>query len=621
MIKRTLFILFSLLMLWAVLPAAAQPLPASPWYAVVYQPETDTLHWINAGGEQGSMPRPHLPNEAQYRDLRISPNGRTLVIVSQLNSGFEGIGIYDFETGAFLQAHQAQAGESINLGGENIFTANSQYFAAGFFSGDFASPAWRVILFEAQTGVATAFIDQTHPNAPQVQLSAPAVQYLDATSVHFQLIPQSVGGASIWPAYAWQVFGFDPALPAISPSPYVYADTQVQLLTGEVVTSYNDTNFPPADQNGLLPNQNAIGRGVISTGSPLATIHADSTRSNLAARWAKGNEWVLFLSDDIQGNRNWNIALTAGTPGNNSYMPFDPQFTKAYGTSDGYLVINTANNLFYTNGFLPNTALNIAQLTASSEVVYVTPMGINFALAQIPDVGLAPDNPGVVVTSPPPALPECLQAPAQRVFVGNDARVLLSMTTLNVRQSPNGALLTTFSAGDTFSITNGPACADGLYWWQVNRFGTVGWVAEGTAAGYFIEPYNGAVPPVDNPTNTPAPPLPPGPGDELANPEVDGAEVGCERAPSNRLSVGEQAIIGSSYNPRFSAAGSVMPYLIPEGATLSIIAGPVCADGLRWWQVVGNAVPQGTNVQPSNGPFWVPDGNGRRIGRLLRPAS
>ena len=635
MAKRSIFILIALFMLWVMPVSAAQLLPASPWYTVVYQPESDTLHWINAAGEQASLPRPTLPGEAQYRDLRIAPNGRTLVMVSTLTSGLEGLGIYDLATGAFVQAHQAQPGETINLGGENIFTANSQYFAVGFSSGDFASPAWRVILFETQTGSATAFIDHTHPNAPQVQLSAPAVQYLDATAVHFQLIPQSVGGALNWPAYAWQVFGFDPAQPAISPSPYTYANTQVNLLTGEVVASYTDAAFPAAQQNGPLPNQNAIGKGQIGNGSALATIHADGTRSHLAARWAKGSEWVLFLSDDSQSNRHWNIALANGTPGNNSYMPFDPQFIQTYGTGDGYLLVNNTYNLFYTNGFMPNTALNIAQLTPASQIVYVTPAGANFMLDQLPDsggpvVGITPTNAAVIVTSPPPVAADCSQAPAQRVGVGGQARVVLSMNLLNVRQSPNGAILTTFNGGDSFSITNGPACADGLYWWQVNRFGTTGWVAEGTASGYFIEPFDGAAPPpppppaVDTATDTPVPPPPPppaGPQEESGgNADDSASEPGCGRARANILAVGMTARLGNDYNPRSGPNGSVLPYVLAQGTNVNIVAGPVCADGLRWWTVVGSGIPRATNVQPSSGPFWMPDSTGR-IGRLLRPVS
>src|SRR5689334_5188358 len=90
-VRSILALLTGLLIVAGVVPAQAQPtmatdrtlnaqlnaqgLVSTPWYAVVYQPATNTLHWVNAAGEQVVLPRPTLPDEAQYRDLRISPNG------------------------------------------------------------------------------------------------------------------------------------------------------------------------------------------------------------------------------------------------------------------------------------------------------------------------------------------------------------------------------------------------------------------------------------------------------------------------------------------------------------------------------------------------------------------
>lgn len=584
-----LSILFGLLVMLVAVPTQAQQLlPNSPWYAVVYQPESDTLHWINAAGEQASMPRPTLPDEAQYLDLRISPNGRTMVMTAELNSGLRALGIYDFEAGAWLQTHQAQQDESIHLGGANIFTANSQYFAVGLFSGDFASPAWRVILFEAQTGNASAFIDHIHPEAPDVQLSAPVVQYLDGAYVHFQLIPQSVGGAANWPAYAWRAFGFDPELPTISESPYTRENVQVLPLTGQVVMSYTDDAFAVAPPDGQTPNFNAIGAGVIANGGALTTIHADGTRYHLSARWAKGGDWILFLSDDATGNRYWNAILADGTPGNNSHMPFDPQFVDVYGTSDGYLVINDAHTLMYTNGFMPNTALTIAQLTATSDVVYVTPIGVNFALDSLGGGGNqaivnTPTVPAPVVVTitplPPtetPAAPtDCSDAPGQRVSIGVQARVIPSVGGLNLRTNPNGAIILTLTGGDVFDIIGGPICDGGLYWWQIDRSGTIGWVAEATSSDYFIEPYDGPAP---------VPPAPGG-GNEIAPPNP------CAGALPPRLTVGSSAtIVVDNVRPYNGPSGDFLAMRFYMAGTLvTVNAGPECSGGQYWWLITGQA--------------------------------
>lgn len=609
MIKQSIFILLGLVLAVAIIPTYAQPLPVSSWYVVVYQPETDTLHWINATGEQTSIPRPTLPNEAQYVDLRISPNGQTMVMVSQLKTGFQALGIYDFATGMFLQTHQAEIGESIDLGGQNIFSANSQYFAVGLFSGDFANPAWRVILFESQTGNAIAFIDNTHPDAPQVQLSAPEVQYVDGVFVHFQLIPQSVGGSNTWPAYAWQAFGFDPAISAISESPYTRAGIEIQPLTGKVVTSLIDENYAVAPPNGPSSNLNAIGTGVLTNGGVLTTVHADGTRYHYTTVWAQGGEWILFLTDDIQGNRYWNIVLANGTPGNNSHVPFDPQFVDVFGTSDGYLLINNTHNLFYTNGFMPNTALNIAQLSANSKVVYVTPIGVYFMLEQLANgngqpLALTPTASVFIVTpTPQPAtdipvpVVNCATAPPQRVGIGTQARVLPSMGGLNLRQNPNGTILATLNGGDTFSIIGASICDQGLHWWQIDRFGTIGWLAEGTSTGYFIEPYAG--PPVADVADTPVPPP------VVENPP---APV-CGSALASRLSVGSNAtILVDQLRPHNGPSGETLARkFFMSGTSVNVTAGPECSGGQFWWLVSGSVKIGRIGNKTENVQAWIPE--------------
>src|SRR5690606_2622536 len=88
-------------------------LPNSAWYAVAWVRDSDSLHWINADGEQGSIERPTWTEEAANTEpwIHISANGRILVQIVQQANGYEGIGFYDIEAGQFLNTHQAQAGE------------------------------------------------------------------------------------------------------------------------------------------------------------------------------------------------------------------------------------------------------------------------------------------------------------------------------------------------------------------------------------------------------------------------------------------------------------------------------------------------------------------------------
>lgn len=605
---------------------AQQTLPLSAWYAIVHQPETDTLHWLNVAGEQAVLPRPNLPDEAQYRGLRIAPNGRSMVIAAQLTNGLEALGIYDFAAGRFVQTHQAQPGEVISLGGGNIFSANSQYFAVGLFSGDFAAPAWRVIVFDSATGDAEAFIDHTHPDAPEVQLSAPEVQYLDGTSVHFQMVPQGVGAWHTWPAYAWRAFGFDPTLPLISESPYTGAGVQVQPLTGEVVQSYRDDSYAAAPMDGQTPDFNAVGVGVPANNTPFTTVHADGTRYHLATRWAKGGEWILFLTDDVQDNRYWSIVLADGVPGNNGHVPFDPSFISAHGTSDGYLLLNEARQLYHSDEFMPNTAQMIAQLSPAASVVYVTPLGVNFLLDQLPNgavvatditptVPPAPVEQPTVITVEP--VGDCSTVLPQRVGIGSGARVLLSVPNLNVRQTPYGEIVVTLASGDSFIVIGGPICEGDLYWWQIDYNGMIGWVAEATDSGYFIEPYDGAPPAEEPVTDTPEPPQPPPPPpvgdlDEEAAPEAEEESSGCG-APG--FSVGEAAVVRRDVTPHNGPDGQALPYVIPNGSGVVIAGDMECVNGSRWFPVAATAYSL-TDGTPLNSVFWISDGR-RHIGRNL----
>ncbi|MGB1287468.1 MAG: hypothetical protein ACPG7F_13095, partial [Aggregatilineales bacterium] len=355
----------------------------------------------------------------------------------------------------------------------------------GFFSGDYENPAWRVILFNTPTGDAINVIDNTHPDAPQVQLSAPAVQYLDDESVHFQMIPQGVGGSMTWDAYAWRAF-VNNASPEIVEGFYTNAGTQLLMLTGETTLAYVDNNYPLLPQNSPLPSMNAIGRmNPVSDVAPML-VHADGTRFHIQTRWAKGGEYILFSSSDEQDNIYWSTVLADGTPGNNGLIQLDPQYVKIYGTTDGYLTINTADELIWTNGATPILAPVVTQLTPESRIVYVTPIGLDFTLPMVAD----DDGLGVPPVIVDPAPQDCSDAPLPRMVVGENGRVIPASGALNMRQAPAGDFIITLEGGTPFAVLSGPICADGFYWWQIELFETQGWVAEGVGGEYFIEPFD-----------------------------------------------------------------------------------------------------------------------------------
>jgi hypothetical protein len=604
--------MFRHLLIWVVLVVALivprhtieaqQPLPGSPWYMVVYQPENDSLRWINALGEQASIPRPMLNNEAQYLDMRVSPNGETLVMTAQLNNGLQALGIYDLASGIFVQTHIAQPNETIHLGEQHSFTAGSEFFAVGFSGGDFSNPTWRVILFDSSDGEVASFIDHTHPEAPDLQLSIPIIQVIDGLFIHFQMVPQAVGGATTWPAYAWRAFfGPGPDTPTIIESPYILAEKDFLPIDGRVATVFTDPIYASAQPSGLWPNFNAVGWNLPdSDDSGMTTVHADSSRYHLMARWANNGEWLLFLSQDASENSYWNIVLANGTPDDNSFIPLSPEIEQVYGLTNGYLLVNADDMLIYSNGFNPNTAPDLVQLTVASEIVYVTPIGATFELEALTDAATTNPQQRIIITPDVPAQPQqptsvpvvdCSLAPSQRVGIGSGARVLPSVGGLNLRAEPNGAILLTMTGGDTLDVTGGPICDDGLYWWQVNRVGTVGWVAEATANGYFIEPYDGP------------PPAPPAP--EVQPPAEEPAFV-CEGAPDTRLAIGVQALFITNQSPRNIPNGDTFfNRAFMSGTRARIDAGPQCVNGQIWWQVSGFGLNTATDEATAINGGWV----------------
>lgn len=120
----------------------------------------------------------------------------------------------------------------------------------------------------------------------------------------------------------------------------------------------------------------------------------------------------------------------------------------------------------------------------------------------IPTRTALPSRTAIWLPSPtPPRTPSpiCDDAPASRLIVGERARVLSDdPRPLNLRMRPEReAAATTVIAqipiGALFYVLEGPVCAEQFAWFQVAyRDGdktTIGWIAEGQNASYFVEPY------------------------------------------------------------------------------------------------------------------------------------
>jgi hypothetical protein len=232
----------------------------------------------------------------------------------------------------------------------------------------------------------------------------------------------------------------------------------------------------------------------------------------------------------------------------------------------------------------------------------------------------------------------------------------------------NSVVLAWIPANATFSIPSGyaPSCADGMYWWYVNYNGTYGWTPEGSNYGqYWTEPvgvidpnYCAHTPHIINPGLAQLPAYmsqalrtTPG-GNEstvvgyVPNNGVVNVMLGyasqCaqgmwwhyvsyqsinawlpEGVPGNwwlnsyggsttcgvtsRLLVGNWARVtpGLPNNLRSAPTiGSARIGMIPAGNVFQITYGPVCADGITWWQVQYNGLT-GWTGEGRWGTYWI----------------
>ncbi|MCC6803286.1 MAG: SH3 domain-containing protein [Anaerolineae bacterium] len=160
----------------------------------------------------------------------------------------------------------------------------------------------------------------------------------------------------------------------------------------------------------------------------------------------------------------------------------------------------------------------------------------------------------------------CYGALPTRLQVGGQGRVTPGLPN-SLRTQPyrgyDSIVLGEIPAGGVFTVIGGPSCFDGMYWWQVNYNGTMGWTPEGSNTGvYWTEPV----------TNN----------------------TGCMSVVS-RLSVGATGRVtpglpNTLRTQPIQGAGSGFITNIYAGSQFYIIGGPVCNNGITWWQINYNGL-------------------------------
>lgn len=587
-------------------PAQAAPLPPASWYAVVWNTTDDTLHWVNANGEQVSIARPKLDNEGKSDQgwVHISRDGKSLVVAARLQDNREAVGFYDLTTGQFLQQQVAAVGETIPPVSRYGSSLNSDRIAISFY--DPVTYGWRVVNSTMQ-GNFLSQVKSTDPTAPPTQPGLyPSVLFYDVDEglgqavVHFQMRLWNTAPTLTYAAYQWYPDWNEnlPVSPVLT-SPYTSHATDILPLTRQVTYSRIEGSPGQAEVPVIEPVANAI---VTQTVPAAAETRVQENNALLRqARWLAGGQWVGFSRQAGAFAPHWAISTQPG-----DIRPLGPNFTDLAGVPDGFLAIDALNGRiehatsadFEAFAATVGTVVLQADPNDSLSVVYVSFQFPPFQLTDIAtgDVGIVG---GVDVQAPTTFT--CAGAPTTRLAVGMSGMVSFTNgAPLNTRDAAAGNLITQIQEGTAFTVLAGPQCVDGYVWYQLNfANGMTGWSAEGDNDGYFIEPTTVGGSGIGGPSDVAAPvtdcsnALP----TRLDPPNVVGGAGGRVVAIDGQPAT---AFDGPNGNP----IGS-----IPEGMTFTTMSDAVCSGGAYWYQVLApNAV---------NG--WVQEANSQTY--FLEPAS
>lgn len=89
-------------------------------------------------------------------------------------------------------------------------------------------------------------------------------------------------------------------------------------------------------------------------------------------------------------------------------------------------------------------------------------------------------------------LPQCEGALQSRLRIGDEGIIQSIANNLRDEPSVTGQRVGQMNSGTIFEVLDGPVCADGYAWYEVQREDLRGWTAEGTATSYWLIPFDDA---------------------------------------------------------------------------------------------------------------------------------
>lgn len=492
-------------------PDSSVTLPVSDWYTVIYTGEDDRLHWINGNGEVASRTRPLLPNEAANANaqMRISRNGRVLIVVSTLTDGTQALGFFDLQSGFLMQVHNALVGETIVLGDQRYMTdPNSTRTAVGFYTipAQGGQASWRLIQFDLTTGAA---IDELSSSGSEISgfvggevfsqgLFLPYVWNYgfdqDIASEVIYLHFLNLGEPPVdSPALAWYPAGIPNIGQELISSPHTRVSADWNPATQTVVFPYLDANTGLMTGNNPYTSFNAVATGTPSNqgGAPgPSLVFSTPTLRIGATKWVSNGQQIVLYGVDQSTEDNWYVMPANG--GNPTLL--DANTSEVMGVPTGFVSTLTGGTVLYTPVNGAGSIVHQNPTNNPVDIIWATTPG---SAMQLGSLSLQSGGVDAGVDIDPNAVVNCPGTLPSQVAVGTLARVTFTDgTPLRLRETPGGTFLTDLAEGTQFNVVGGPQCQGQFTWWQVTvvNSGQSGWVAEGDTDTYFIEPAVGSAP-------------------------------------------------------------------------------------------------------------------------------
>ncbi|MBX3064242.1 MAG: SH3 domain-containing protein [Anaerolineae bacterium] len=242
----------------------------------------------------------------------------------------------------------------------------------------------------------------------------------------------------------------------------------VALIQDPRLTELPYPRCPGSPAPRLLPNQLAT----------VTLVDWEGGGVNMRDKPSKGGQRLAVLQPNEK-------VLITGTPTCADGLTYYPA---KYQNNTGFVAEGDLDTYWLEQENPPQLfALNVPH---SLGVGGIAPEGANIPILVLIN-GQQPyyEDPAAPTATPPANAMTCPGSLPSRLVVGQVGRVSPGDAN-NMRDNPSRSAkkVGSIPAGAEFIVLDGPVCADGYAWWQVNYNGLIGWTVEGDGAVYWLEP-------------------------------------------------------------------------------------------------------------------------------------